>query len=81
MTQSVHVHPAAAGLSPRVISTHVWISCSHRARLISSFAEEFLPYWHQCLDEWDGAIGGDMHVFTVLYTACADGLPEEESPS
>jgi hypothetical protein len=42
-------------------------------------AAEFLPYWHQCLDERNGAIGGDMHVFTLLYTACTDELPEAES--
>eukprot|EP01052_Picozoa_sp_SAG31_P011857 SAG31_NODE_682_length_12841_cov_13.637655_2_plen_744_part_00 len=42
-------------------------------------AAEFLPFWHLCLDQRRGAIGGDMHVFTVLYTACTDGLPQEES--
>jgi hypothetical protein len=43
-------------------------------------AAEFLPYWHFCLDpDRVGIIGGDMHVFTLLYTACTDGLPEEES--
>eukprot|EP01052_Picozoa_sp_SAG31_P002560 SAG31_NODE_91_length_26366_cov_6.792211_8_plen_522_part_00 len=40
-------------------------------------AVEFLTYWEQCLDE-RAAIGGDMHEFTELYTACTDHLPEEE---
>ena len=41
-------------------------------------AAEFLPYWHQCLSE-RSVVGGEMHQFTVLYTACTDELPEEES--
>jgi hypothetical protein len=46
--------------------------------LLALALAEFLPYWHQCLDA-RAAIGGEMHQFTVLYTACTDDLPEEES--
>ena len=41
-------------------------------------AAEFLPYWEECLDE-RAVIGGEMHGFTVLYTACTDHLPVSES--
>ena len=39
---------------------------------------EFLPYWEECLDD-RSKIGGEMHQFTVLFTACTDDLPEAES--
>jgi hypothetical protein len=38
----------------------------------------FLPYFTNCLGE-SAVIGGEMHQFTVLFTACTDGLPEEET--
>jgi hypothetical protein len=41
-------------------------------------AAEFLPYFEECLGE-QSVIGGDMHQFTLLYTACTDGLPDAES--
>jgi hypothetical protein len=41
-------------------------------------AVEFLPYWETCLDQ-RSVIGGEMHQFTLLFTACTDDLPEAES--
>jgi hypothetical protein len=47
----------------------------HNSMLVSA---EFLPYWEECLDD-RSKIGGEMHQFTVLFTACTDDLPEAES--
>jgi hypothetical protein len=41
-------------------------------------ALEFLPYWHECLDE-KSTLGGEMHQFVALYAACTDELPASES--
>ena len=40
-------------------------------------AAEFLPYWHQCLDR-ASTLGGEMHPFNTLHSACTDGLPQAE---